>query len=347
MNKTIKCIYLAVLALGSTGLMAEEIMISWVSNGVLKATGMSPGTECSIEWTTSLDKPFTNAPISFDSLIVDSNGTVSVEVPLFFRARGIAPPSIPETMVLIEGGTNSGTDPDDQSSWGNYSLTVDSFYMDKTEVTKSLWDIVYNWAVAHGYQFTNPGSGKASDHPVHTVNWYDCVKWCNARSEMEGRTPCYTVSGSIYKTGLTSPVCDFNTNGFRLPTNDEWEYAARGGLNSQRFPWGNTISHNLANYNSVSGYSYDTSPTRGYHPLYDNDPKPYTSPAGSFSANDYGLYDMSGNVWEWCYTSSGSYRYMRGASWNDSTYYVRLSYDISYPPGNALNYLGFRSVISH
>ncbi len=74
-------------------------------------------------------------------------------------------------MVLIPGGTNSGTDPD----FGAYSLTVSSFYMDRYPVTKALWDEVYNWAIANGYSFDNVGSGKAANHPVHTINWYDAV----------------------------------------------------------------------------------------------------------------------------------------------------------------------------
>ncbi len=144
-------------------------------------------------------------------------------------------------MVRIPGGTNSGSD-----DFGAYSLTVSSFYMDRTKVTKAQWDRVYNWAVSHGYSFDNAGSGKASNHPVQNVNWYDCVKWCNARSEMEGKTPCYN---------LSTWSCDFNANGYRLPTSDEWEYAARGGLSGKRFPWGDTITHSQANYYSSSSYS--------------------------------------------------------------------------------------------
>ena len=75
-------------------------------------------------------------------------------------------------MALIPAGSNSGTDPDT----GAYSLKVSAFYMDRYEVTKVLWDEVYAWAVAHGYSFDHTGSGKAANHPVHTVNWYDCVK---------------------------------------------------------------------------------------------------------------------------------------------------------------------------
>ncbi len=220
------------------------------------------------------------------------------------------------SMVLIPGGTNAGTDPD----FGPYSLTVSSFYMDQYEVTKALWDEVYTWAVANGYSFDNPGSVKAVSHPVHAVNWYDCVKWCNARSQKEGRPAVYTVNGAVYRTGQADNVVQTAVAGYRLPTDTEWEYAARGGVASWRFPWGDTITHSQANYVSSSSYSYDTSPTRGYHPTYNDGVHPYTSPVGSFAANDYGLYDMSGNLWEWCFGwhpgYEGSSRVVRGGSWD-------------------------------
>jgi formylglycine-generating enzyme required for sulfatase activity len=219
-----------------------------------------------------------------------------------------------------------------------------AFYMDQYEVTKAQWDAVYNWAISHGYSFDNTGSGKASNHPVQTVNWYDCVKWCNARSEKAGRTPCYTVGGAVYKTGQSSPECDFDTNGYRLPTSDEWEYAARGGLSGRRFPWGDTITHAQANYYSKDSYTYDISSTRGRHPDYDDGGRPYTSPVGSFPANGYGLYDMAGNVWEWCNTKSGSGRVLRGGQWGGYASYLRCGYEWWYYPANSYDYNGFRAV---
>jgi formylglycine-generating enzyme required for sulfatase activity len=255
---------------------------------------------------------------------------------------GTAAPT-PSGMVRISGGTNSGTDPD----FGSYSLTVSTIYMDATEVTKAQWDTVYNWAVANGYSFDNVGSGKGSSHPVHTVSWYDCVKWCNARSQKDGRTPCYTVGGSVYKAGQSSPDCNFSANGYRLPTSDEWEYAARGGLSGRRFPWGDTINHSYANYRANgSAYSYDTSSYTDwtFHPSYDDGGYPYTSPAGSFSANGYGLYDMSGNVWEWCDTASGSARDVRGGSWFNPAYSARCGNALWPDPGLAIHNRGLRAV---
>ena len=190
-----------------------------------------------------------------------------------------------------------------------HSVYTSAYYMEKNLVTKSLWDSVYTWAGAHGYQFAEAGSGKASNHPVHSVSWCSVVKWCNARSEMMGLTPCYTVSGSVFRSGDSdSPACNWSANGYRLPTEAEWEKAARGGWSDTRFPWGDTITHDDANYYSSGLRGCDESVTRGYHPAYKTGNKPYTSPVGSFAPNAYGLYDMAGNVWEWCWDRwSGSY----------------------------------------
>jgi formylglycine-generating enzyme required for sulfatase activity len=261
----------------------------------------------------------------------------------FYRVAAYTnvPPQVPQGMVAIPAGTNSGTDPD----YGAYSLTnAVSFYMDVTEVTKARWDEVLAWAVTNGYNFDNFTSGKGPDHPVVVVNWYVCVKWCNARSEKEGRSPCYTVGGNVFKTGQSEPDCNFSASGYRLPTNTEWEYAARGGLSNKRFPWGDTITHSQANYYSRSSYSYDVSPTRGSHPTYATGFTPYTSPVGSFAANGYGLYDMAGNVWEWCNDKSGSNRNFRGGSWNNEALYLRFGYIFWIYPGTVLDSGGFRAV---
>ncbi len=262
----------------------------------------------------------------------DWNGNIASLMFGIQADAGVSVPAIPEGMVKIPGGTNSGTDPD----FGDYSLTVDAFYMDATEVTKAQWDTVYNWAVANGYSFDNTGLGKASSHPVHSVNCYDCIKWCNARSEMDDRTPCYN---------LNDWSCDVSANGYRLPTTTEWEYAARGGLSGKRFPWGDTITHSEANYDSDEYDSYDISPTRGKHPDYDDGGFPYTSPVGSFAANEYGLYDMAGNVDEWCDTASGgSYQQIRGGSWVGGGWVARCGFENWQPASYVYDIYGFRAV---
>jgi len=284
------------------------------------------------------------------------------------RLEGIeqqAASQVPEGMVLIPAGDFVMGDTFGEGGSAElplHSVTVRAFYMGETEVTKTQWEAVHGWAVTNGYGFENAGLGKAGNHPVHTVNWNDCVKWANARSEKEGLTACYTVGGEVYRTNAVAPEVDRQANGYRLPTEAEWEKAARGGAANRRFPWSDTstIQHTRANYEADTGsYAYDTSAQDGPHPDYDDDPWPYTSPVGTFAPNGYGLYDMAGNVWEWCedvyvnsyegtptdgsaQTSGGSYRVLRGGSWDLSAGLVRSANRFRLHPSHSGRYLGFR-----
>jgi formylglycine-generating enzyme len=294
----------------------------------------------------------------------------------FYRVLALGTNSLPpDGMALISAGSfTMGNCMDPSEGYSQelplHTVYVSAFYMDKYPVTKSLWDTVKGWNGGNGYSYDYAGSGKAGTHPVQLIDWYDCVKWCNARSELEGLTPAYyTDSGLtvVYKSGQVAPYVKWAANGYRLPTEAEWEKAARGGASGQRFPWGNTISWSQANYDSYwSGatpyYPYDVNPTSGYHPTFNDGVYPYTSPVGYFAANGYGLYDMAGNVWQWCWDwygaysssaqtdprgpTSGSRRVFRGGSWYSSTGGCRTAGRVIYNPTTRFYDLGFRSVLS-
>jgi len=303
---------------------ANSIVLGALSGDV--GVGVTTGTGKTIVWDAGADwDGVVNTNLQF--WVIANDGTESTPVPL-------------SAEKLVLAGNNSGTDPD----VGSYSLTLSNrLWVGKAEVDKALWDEVYNWAVLNGYDFDNVGDADAINHPVVAINWYDCVKWCNARSEKEGLLPGYEAGGSIYRMGLATPVW-VDTEGYRLPTVEEWQFLARGSRSGSRFPWGNQITHSEANYYSVAS-AYDVSPTRGWHPDYLTN-WPGTNPAGDFAGNGFGLLDMVGNVWEWCWDASLNGRYLAGGSWNDSSVSARCASVLADAPGNSRFTAGFRVVRS-
>ena len=234
-----------------------------------------------------------------------------------------------------------------------HTVVLDEFYIDKYETTFRLWKEIYDWAVANGYDFDNAGyngsQGSGDNMPVVLISWYDTVKWLNARSEKEGRTPVYYTDDArthVYRTGridLTNEQVKWAADGYRLPTEAEWEKAARGGLEGKRYPWGDEFDSGMAN--SDQGH---------------------TLPVGSYEPNGFGLFDMAGNVFEWVWdwgsegqayhwaadgiknphgpdTSDEGKRIRRGGGYQYGSRYLKCSGRMFRVPDYTAPYFGFRS----
>lgn len=300
--------------------------------------------------------------------LVPSTGTIS--------SVRVVDPTLSSDMVLVPAGIfvmGAATNLGQEALTGElpqHEVFVSEFRMDRYEVTKSLWDSVKSYADSNGYSFSSSvsGKGKSTNHPVQRLSWFDAAKWCNARSQRDGLLPVYYSDADfnyLYTTGDISPYANWIASGYRLPTEAEWEKAARAGQAFTRFPWAhhvnfNSISHAKANYYGFPGFPYDSS--NGYNTNYVDGVTPYTSPVGQFAPNDFALYDMAGNVHEWCwdwydsgyYTNSpgidpqgpsdGLRRVTRGGSFADYANVARCAARLNSTPNTIHNTIGFRCV---
>lgn len=245
-------------------------------------------------------------------------------------------------LIFIQGGTFEMGSPETELQRGEdetqHSVNLDNFYISKYEVTQKEYEEIMG---------ENPSNFKGEKLPVENVTWYDAINFCNRLSEREGLTAVYTIDGENVSWDRTA-------NGYRLPTEAEWEYAARAGTTTP-FNTENSISAEEANF--YGHYPY------GIEENLETKPGKYrqtTVEVGSFSPNKWGLYDMHGNVREWCFDYYGEYnlentnnpsgpntgtlRVNRGGGWNDYAKHMRSSYRGSQTPNQAINNTGFRIV---
>ncbi len=225
---------------------------------------------------------------------------------------------IPENFVFVPGGTI-------YPAQGIYTggLTVSDFYIDKYELTNAEWNAVM-------------GSGGGDSYPQAWVSWFGAIEYCNRRSIMESLPPCYSYLTygtnpdnwpSGWNTGEDNAVkvtCDWNASGYRLPSEAEWEYAARGGLQTHGYTYSG--SNDL---NQVGWYSGNSSST--------------SHPVGQLAPNELGTFDMSGNLFEWVWDMhSGSGRVVRGGGWYHSAFYCTVLYRANSDATYEYTFVGFR-----
>lgn len=233
-----------------------------------------------------------------------------------------------DNLVLVKGGTFKST----ESNFYGKNVTLSDFYIGKYEVTQQEWMEVMG---------SNPSTFRGDNMPVEMVSWYDAVEYCNQRSLIEGLEPYYNIDKTKKDPNNKSDndqvkwtvTINKEANGYRLPTEAEWEYAASGGQKSKSYAYsGSSKADEVAWYWRNAGVQYLGGDWNW--PAIENN-KDQPQPVGTKKPNELGLYDMSGNVREWCWnwygdgnldSSSGTYRVVRGGGWIGDVVSSELSY---------------------
>lgn len=251
-------------------------------------------------------------------------------------------------LILINGGTylmgSPETEMHRETDEVQHEVKVSDFYIGRYEVTQKEYEEVMG---------ENPSNFEGENLPVENVTWYEAIEYCNKLSEKEGLTPVYTIDGE-------NVSWDRSANGYRLPTEAEWEYAARAGTTSP-FNTENSISDEEANY--YGHYPYGIEENYFTQENLETEPGQYrqtTVEVNSFSPNKWGFYNIHGNVAEWCFDYYGAYdlentdnpsgpttgtlRVNRGGGWNDYAKHLRCAYRASTTPDQKMSNIGFRVV---
>jgi formylglycine-generating enzyme required for sulfatase activity len=279
--------------------------------------------------------------------------------------------SAPAALVFIPPGEFLMGLPDGEpGSWaGDTQHAVEltrPYAMKRTPVTYEEWQIVRDWTllpenISLGYLLP-PGAMGATpasatgEHPVTRVNWYDVIQWCNAKSEMEGRTPVYYLDAAhtqVYRTGqldLLNACVNWDADGYRLPTEAEWEHACRAGTSTSYFT------------GPITATGFDLCPNLDAAGWYGGNSGNNTHPVAQKAPNLWGLYDVHGNIWEWVWDrheefttnpaidplgpDTGSDRLLRGGSYNNNAESCQASSRFPNAPGNSGAYGGFRIAVT-